>query len=263
MDAGPGWCFDRFGQSSTELPDGRTLLIAGEHEDYYDPDFHIYNDVVALHPNGSIDIFGYPAEVFPPTDFHTATLVGDQIIIIGSLGYQEQRKPSTTPVLKLNVSSLAISAVKTSGQPPGWIHEHEAILEESGDSILIRYGKLDRGGEGASLVENVDDWRLHLSDWSWERVTDRRWPRWEIVRTDRRPNHLWQIQQAIWCRRVGWPEELATTMHELEHELGSRPDLDLVEKLFRPKTPHEPMKWTPSFGQENAEIKLGFQALRD
>ena len=39
MDAGPGWCFDRYGQSSTELPDGRVVLIAGEHEDGYDPDF--------------------------------------------------------------------------------------------------------------------------------------------------------------------------------------------------------------------------------
>src|SRR4029434_3018579 len=31
--AGPDWCFDRFGQSSTELLDGRIVLIAGEHED--------------------------------------------------------------------------------------------------------------------------------------------------------------------------------------------------------------------------------------
>ena len=51
MKAGPCWCFDRFGQSSTKLPDGRTVLIAGEHEDYYDPDFYIYNDVVILHPD--------------------------------------------------------------------------------------------------------------------------------------------------------------------------------------------------------------------
>jgi hypothetical protein len=33
FDAGPGWCFKRFGQSKTTLPDGRIFLIAGEHED--------------------------------------------------------------------------------------------------------------------------------------------------------------------------------------------------------------------------------------
>jgi hypothetical protein len=42
LRVGPGWCFDRFGCSKTVLPDGRILRIAGEHEDYYDPDFYIY-----------------------------------------------------------------------------------------------------------------------------------------------------------------------------------------------------------------------------
>jgi hypothetical protein len=39
FDVGPGWCFRRFGQSKTRLSDGRLVLIAGEHEDHYDPDF--------------------------------------------------------------------------------------------------------------------------------------------------------------------------------------------------------------------------------
>ncbi|MDB5347068.1 MAG: ankyrin repeat protein [Schlesneria sp.] len=42
----PVWCFDRYGMSFTELPDGRFVQIGGEHEDYYDPDFCIYNEVV-------------------------------------------------------------------------------------------------------------------------------------------------------------------------------------------------------------------------
>jgi hypothetical protein len=32
--------------------------IGGEHEDYYDPDVHIYNDVVVLGPGGEIEIYG-------------------------------------------------------------------------------------------------------------------------------------------------------------------------------------------------------------
>jgi hypothetical protein len=39
----PVWCFDRFGGTVTVLPDGRQVYIGGEHEDYYDPDFCIYN----------------------------------------------------------------------------------------------------------------------------------------------------------------------------------------------------------------------------
>src|SRR5215213_4761385 len=84
--SGPGWCFARFGQSATELPDGRVVLIAGEHEDSYDPDFYIYNDVVVRRPDGAIEIFGYPRDAFPPTDFHSATLVDDRVVIVGSLG---------------------------------------------------------------------------------------------------------------------------------------------------------------------------------
>ncbi len=72
FDAGPMWCFDRFGKSETRLPDGRVIHIGGEHEDFYDPDFFIYNDVTTVGGEGGIAIHGYPPSVFPPTDFHTA-----------------------------------------------------------------------------------------------------------------------------------------------------------------------------------------------
>ncbi len=82
----PGWCAQRFGQSISFLPDGRIVQVGGEHEDYYDPDFCIYNDVFVHHPDGRIEILGYPEDVFPPTDFHSATLVGERLVLIGSLG---------------------------------------------------------------------------------------------------------------------------------------------------------------------------------
>lgn len=81
----PVWCYRRFGKSITRLPDGRTLEIGGEHEDFYDPDFCIYNDVFVHEGKGGFEIFGYPEEVFPPTDFHSASLVGSWIYIIGCI----------------------------------------------------------------------------------------------------------------------------------------------------------------------------------
>lgn len=98
FEAGPTWCFDRFGQSCTCLPDGRKLYIGGEHEDHYDPDFHIYNDLVVENPDGHPEFYCYPRDAFPPTDFHSATLVGDHIVIIGSLGYPDDRKVGYTPM---------------------------------------------------------------------------------------------------------------------------------------------------------------------
>lgn len=239
MDAGPGWCFDRFGQSKTQLPDGRIVLISGEHEDHYDPDFYIYNDVVVRHPNGGIEIFGYPRDVFPPTDFHSGTLVGHQIVIVGNLGYPEARKPGITQVLALDLANFAITSVQTSGASPGWIHGHTTSLSEDKRSIVLQSGKLDRGGEGGSLVENIDDWQLHLTNWSWERLTERRWLRWNVLRDDGQRNHLWEIQQAVWSRSVGWDKELREQLEQLEGELGMRTNLDLVETLFRPPIPHD------------------------
>lgn len=157
--ANPGWSFSRFGQSSTPLADGRTVLIAGEHEDSYDPDFYIYNDVVVRGADGTIDVYGYPKDVFPPTDFHSATLTGNQIIVIGSLGYPAEREPGTTPVACLDLDTFAMSRVTSSGVAPGWIHRHEALLSEDGRAIVVRGGKIVRGEIGSQeFVENADDW---------------------------------------------------------------------------------------------------------
>ena len=258
LEAGPGWCFERFGQSSNQLPDGRVVFIAGEHEDSYDPDFYIYNDVVIQHPDGRIEIFGYPREVLPPTDFHSATLVSNRIVLIGNLGYPDKREPGRTPVLLLDLETLAISVAQTSGTPPGWIHEHKATLSDDGRSILIQGGKLDRGGEDKSLVENIDDWRLHLSDWRWERLTERRWPRWEVRRKDGELNHLFDYQQAVWAKKISELEkanaELAPFKKELkippvEQELGKPLDLELYGRLYKPAVAHEPV--APSDDEHN------------
>ena len=238
LGAGPGWCFERFGCSRTELPDGRIIHIAGEHEDYYDPDFFIYNDVVVRHPDGRVEIFGYPREVFPPTDFHSATLLGDRIILIGSVGYVGERKPGHTPVLALDLATLAISTIATGGEPPGWISRHTATRTDDGRAIVVRRGKLELG-EGQSMVENIDDWRLDLDTWQWQRLTDRRWPRRELRRADDRRNHLWDLQQACWYREVGWADPLAQQLARLLPEVGEQPDLDLAQRLYRPAVAHE------------------------
>ena len=124
----PIWCAQRFGQSINFLSDGRIVQVAGEHEDGYDPDFCIYNDVFVHAPDGNVIIYGYPELIFPPTDFHTATLIGDNIYLIGSLGYPGTRKYGETPVYRLDTTTFQMEEVETSGNKPGWIYKHRAIL---------------------------------------------------------------------------------------------------------------------------------------
>ena len=87
-------------------------MIAGEHEDHYDQDFCIYNGAIVFEPGRSIPIFCYPQEVFPPTDFHKATLVDARIIVIGCLGYPKSRRAGRTPVYDLDVKAMRISELQ-------------------------------------------------------------------------------------------------------------------------------------------------------
>ena len=166
---GPRWCASRFGQSITPLRDGRVVLIGGEHEDYYDPDFCIYNDVIVHHPDGRVDIYGYPRDVFAPTDFHSATLVDDRIVIIGSLGYKDERVEGMTPVHVLDTRTWRIERLNTRGDMPGWIHKHLAGLEPEG-RIQVSGGEVMQSTEGKPhFVDNVDTWVLDLDRSSWQR----------------------------------------------------------------------------------------------
>jgi len=170
----PVWCFHRFGKSITELPDGRIIEIGGEHEDSYDPDFCIYNEVFVHHGSGphgggQFDILGYPEDVFPPTDFHSATLVGDAIYIIGCLGYPEERRPGATPVYRLDCATLAIEKVETSGEPPGWISRHKARYQDG--TIVLRGGQVCVMEDGEEeLIENHHEYMLDLALMKWRLV---------------------------------------------------------------------------------------------
>jgi Ankyrin repeats (3 copies) len=159
----PIWSFDRFGQSLTELPDGRIIEIGGEHEDSYDPDFCIYNDVVVHDGQGNFQIFGYPQAVFPPTDFHTATLVGGYIYIIGRLGYYQNRNYHQTPVYRLDCRSYQIEPVITTNSP-GWIYKHRAEYLDSG-VIVISGGLIEDAKESK---ENSIEYRLDLETLAWK-----------------------------------------------------------------------------------------------
>jgi ankyrin repeat protein len=167
---GAVWAFQRFGQSFTPLPDGRVIEIAGEHEDHYDPDFNIYNDVVVYDGRGDFKIYGYPKALFPPTDFHTATLVDDEIYIIGNMGYLSDRVSATTPVYRLNCTTLIIEPVLTSGTAPGWISRHQAILRDR--CIHITGGQIwAMEHDQPSPFTNTSEYILDLTHLSWHCVT--------------------------------------------------------------------------------------------
>jgi hypothetical protein len=228
--AGPMWCFDRFGMSRTALPDGRVVCIGGEHEDHYDPDFCIYNDVTVIRADGGIAIHGYPIRDFPPTDFHSATLVGDgTMFLIGRLGYGHERVVGETPVYRLALDSMCISRVATCGDAPGWIHGHTAQLSATGGEIIVKGGEVWRG-ERRSMAENFDAWALGVADGRWKRLTALNWQTWTMLRVDRKRNRLWDARQELWRR------EHPSAGLESYWKFEDQPDFEALAALY---TPHD------------------------
>jgi hypothetical protein len=239
LEVGPHWCAQRFGQSRTELPDGRTVAIGGEHEDSYDPDFFIYNDVLVLAPSGDVRIYGYPYDVFGPTDFHSATLLADgRIVIIGCLGYVSSRAPGTTPVHALDTTTFAMSRLASTGERPGWIFKHAATLGEDGRTIRIAGGERLVLVDGErQFVENIDDWALSLDDGRWSRLTDRRWQEWSLERADGRLSDLfsiWMVQKHADGKTPFDREQV----EEYKEKHGSLPDFALYDDRYSPPLAH-------------------------
>lgn len=194
----PVFCFDRFGRTETRLPDGRIVFIGGEHEDHYDPDFFIYNDVVVVHrrdepehrlpwfnmytddmedaAGGSrmtaesarearpedIEIYRYPVEVFPPTDFHSATYYKEEgtgkeyIFIVGGLGYPGSVHREGTATYRLDLEDFSIRQMRTSGHEPPAGGGTERITTLMGDTLEVF-------DDGVNYV-------LSLADMRWTRV---------------------------------------------------------------------------------------------
>ncbi len=166
----PIWSYERFGMSITPIGNGEFIEIAGEHEDYYDPDFCIYNDVFHHKGGGVFSIYQYPKNIFPPTDFHTATLVNCHIYIIGNLGYPSDRLVGATPIFRLNVKTFVIERIEATGDNPGWIYKHSAkliapsiIQIQDGDVFDLKDGET-RGRLNTSTFE------LNLESFSWKKL---------------------------------------------------------------------------------------------
>ena len=243
FEAGPVWCFNRFGQSCTRLKDGRDVYIGGEHEDHYDPDFNIYNDVIVVN-DGAVEIYAYPEDAFQPTDFHSATLVDDKIYILGNLGYWGNRNIGETPLYTIDLDSYQISKIETAGDNPGWIYEHSAEYQLEDNSIVIEGGKIDRGEE-YGLLENIDSWKLSLTTLKWERLTQKKWQRWSVKRKDDKMLDLFDIRHDLGdlnLEGLDLDEEVLSAFEEInqkKNNLVTPKNKELLKSLYSPPLKHE------------------------
>jgi hypothetical protein len=174
----PIWSFHRSGRTRTvlpfavttdkcgSLPQGTKLFIGGYHGgDFLEEDFAIYNDVTIVKPDGTIHVLQYPLSDFPPTDYHTATLMGQEIYLIGSVGYLGHRG-TKAQVSVLDLKTLSIHTVETTGDDPGWIYKHEIVNDLTTDrqiTIRIRVPATTELEDGCVPGR----WSFHISELRW------------------------------------------------------------------------------------------------
>lgn len=231
------WCFDRMGQSCTALPDGRKIYIAGEHEDYYDPDFCIYNDVTVVHPDGRIDLYEYPVSDFPPTDFHAAILneAEQTIITVGSLGYPENRSEATTQVMILDLKTMKIQQQTTLGNAPDWLHGAQMNWCIDGYTLTISNGSLGIG-QAKPCRKNLSIWHLNTHTWQWSCPEQPLFEQYLLMRTDKHDLHLWEYGRLFWAQQNS--PDYSTELGRLTNVLGIVPLTNIYQKLFQPDIPH-------------------------
>lgn len=233
----PTWCFSRFGQSETRLSDGTIIYIGGEHEDSYDPDFYIYNDVVVVRPDGSVEIYGYPVDVFAPLDFHSATMFGDDIFIIGGQSLLKYRNPTNTPVYRLRLSDFSIHPVAVHGQAPCWLFEHEARLEDDRPVVICTGGQIAHQPTGR-VVENLTTWAFDLDVKSWTSISTLSCKRWLLMREDESPNDLREIEEVAKPCRIPVLRKFAEKYRAKFAQRGHVVDPGLFFSRFSPPIPH-------------------------
>ncbi len=234
----PAWCNTRMGQTDTPLPDGSHVLIGGEHEDHYDPDFYIYNDVIVRRPDGLTEIYGYPRDVFPPTDFHTATLVDDTIWIVGGLRYPDDRCRGRTDVYRLDLKDLSIHHERISGTPPSWLFDHLATLDDGGEGIVLCGGEVMHSEE-LRFVENLTTWKLDLRAKTWTALETKAFTRWMLMREDGSPNDLWAISEVARANGSSRPSTFAERYRSEFAARGLIVDAALYDARYQLPVPHE------------------------
>lgn len=249
---------DRRNVTLTCLPDGRLVFIGGWNEDPCCPVDAVYNDIVVIDPSGEVAIFGYPEDCFPPMRDHTATLVGHEIVIIGSDDSPLKRTLQSDVVYALNLHDYSMRRVETRGDIPPTVSGHWAELEPDGKAVRITDGDFYRGPD-LSEIENLDDWTFDPSTGIWKRLTNRNWPRWEFKRKDRKRNHLWDLRSLfdqkqrlqenlkndpISTWKYSWKEKYESALQELVEKMERDVDWNLFTSLYFPSSiPHKQVIW--------------------
>lgn len=215
---------------------------------------------MVLRPDGSVKIYGYPVDVFPPTDFHSASLCGDEILILGGLRHPDERDHNDTFVFRLQLSEFSIQRVETHGTSPHWLYDHAAELDSTGRKLVCSGGRVTHKPTGRTL-ENLVTWEFDLSTNTWSSKATKSFQRWILVRKDESYNELWGIEQVARASRSARKDEFAEK-YRLEFAARNHAvDAELFEARFAPPFPHTPIEATDPYGDDHRVHRFAVEGV--
>lgn len=169
-----------------------------ESQDYYDPDFDIYNDVtIKYHDQDlkfSYEIWNYPESQFPPVYAHS-TVYDDrtnQVYITGGLGTGDRQRKGVTEIYQLNLESKDIQQVETFGESPPCLHNHETKMWNY-DLIEMKGGHILKNN---IVIKNLYVWYFNLKTKTWLKQESEIFQHW-MIQTDKREELFLQISKDI------------------------------------------------------------------
>ena len=179
----PRWTYHRAFSAGpiTPLPDGRYVEIGGTYIAYAGSRNNwTYNDVIVHDGKGDCDIYIYPREAFPPLYGHTATLVNQHIYIIGedtaSENESDIKLSDYIQVFRLDMATMKIERIETSGDIPGRIAEHDACYDGESKITIQKVDYVDNSKKHQGRYEranygNEHRYTLCLKSMQWRKPT--------------------------------------------------------------------------------------------
>ena len=154
-----------------------------DYNDYYNPDFKIYNDV-CIKADGlkKIELWSYPEEQFPPVYNHDTVYDKNMnlVYITGGLGLGERQRKNITEIYQLNLETKDIEHVDTLGESPPCLHNHHTKMWNY-DLIEMRDGNILKNGKA---IKNLYVWYFNLKTKTWLKQKQEIYQHWLITSSD-------------------------------------------------------------------------------
>lgn len=149
------------GKSLTNLPDGSTVIIGGVLRGT------VKNTVCVLSPQKQRH-FIYPPHILPPISHHTATVLGNDLWLIGNRHAGEYGR---TPVYRMNLRSYQVVPV-ASRNHIGVVYGHKSHVQ-NGKIVITGRQIVKETPDGMAVYDNLDDWAFNPQTLRFDKLHER------------------------------------------------------------------------------------------